>query len=123
LVTGCFLAATVIATLGTGEHYLVDLVVAVPFALTLQALFIAPPPVSRGRRWISIVTGLGLTLAWVLALRSASFVLSAPWLAVAALSFLSIFLPLSMEQAFWTNGAGSLNAPHRSPVMHESLPE
>jgi hypothetical protein len=118
--TGCFLAATGIATLGTGEHYLVDLIVAVPFALSLQALFIAPPPVTRERRWITMAVGLGLTLAWVVALRSAAFVASAPLVAVVALSLLSIFLPLSLEQALWTRGLGSLQAPHRSSVMHDS---
>ena len=114
LFAGCFLAATGVATLGTGEHYLVDLIVAVPFALSLQALFIARPPVTRERRWISMAVGLGLTLAWVVALRSATFVSSAPLFVVAALSFLSIFLPLRMEKALWTHGLGSLQAPNRS---------
>jgi len=121
LFAGCFLAATGVATLGTGEHYLVDLIVAVPFALSLQALFIARPPVTRERRWISMAIGLGLTLAWVLALRSATFVSSAPLFVVAALSFLSIFLPLRLEQALSTNGS-ALQTPHRSSVVHESVP-
>jgi len=108
LLTGCFLAATVVATLGTGEHYLVDIVVAVPFALFLQALFIAPPPVTKERRWITMAIGLGLTLAWVLALRSATFVSSAPLFSVVALSLLSILLPLRMEQALWTQGHDSM---------------
>ena len=122
LFTGGFLAATVVATLGTGEHYLVDLVVAVPFALTLQTLFIARPPVTKERRWMTVAVGLGLTLAWVLALRSATFVSSAPLLAVAALTFLSVVLPVSMEQALWIHGPGSLQAPHRSSVMRDSVP-
>jgi hypothetical protein len=31
-----FLLGTILATLGTGEHYLIDLIVAVPFALSVQ---------------------------------------------------------------------------------------
>jgi hypothetical protein len=121
-LSGCFVALTVIATLGTGEHYAVDLVVAVPFALALQAAFIAQAPVSRSRRWTAVAVGLGLTLAWVVALRSAAFVVSAPWFAVAALSLASIFLPLSLEQALWTHGLGLLQQPDRSSVMEQSVP-
>jgi hypothetical protein len=33
-----FLVFTVLATLGTGEHYFVDLMVAFPFALMIQAI-------------------------------------------------------------------------------------
>ncbi|HWN17614.1 MAG TPA: phosphatase PAP2 family protein [Gemmatimonadales bacterium] len=121
VLTGGFLAATVVATLGTGEHYLVDLVVAVPFALILQALFMARPPVTEERRWMTMAIGLGLTLAWVLALRSATFVSSAPLLAVAALTVLSVVLPISMERALWIHGPGSL-AHHRSSVMRDSVP-
>src|SRR3569833_698853 len=34
-----FVVFTVFATLGTGEHYLVDLIVAYPFALLLESLY------------------------------------------------------------------------------------
>ena len=120
LLTGVFLAATTVATLGTGEHYLVDLVVAMPFALSLQVLFIALPPVTRERRWVTFATGLGLTLAWVLALRSAAFVSSAPLLAIAALSLVSIFLPITMEQGLWTHRLDYWKAPERSPGIPNS---
>jgi len=36
-LTGCCLSLMVLATLGSGEHYLVDLVVGTPFALAVQA--------------------------------------------------------------------------------------
>jgi hypothetical protein len=114
LFTGGFLAATGVATLGTGEHYLVDLIVAVPFALALQALFIAPPTVSRERRWVAVAIGVGLTLAWVLALRSATFVSSAPLFAVLALTLLSILLPVRMEPAFSDIGWSTLPQPDES---------
>jgi hypothetical protein len=37
-----YLALTILATLGSGEHYLIDLVVAVPFTLAVQAAFSVP---------------------------------------------------------------------------------
>jgi len=37
-LTGFTLIFTVCATLGFGEHYLIDLVIAFPFALTVQAI-------------------------------------------------------------------------------------
>ena len=118
LMTGAFLAATAIATLGTGEHYLVDLIVAIPFALFLQVLFIGIPPVTRERRWITVATGLGMTLVWVMALRSASFVYSAPLLAILALSLVSIILPISMEQALWANRLEPLTASRRASAVY-----
>ena len=69
-----FLALTLAATLGLGEHYLVDLVVAVPFALCIQAAC-APPlePRQRERLW-AIAIGAGLTAAWIAALDREAFV-------------------------------------------------
>jgi hypothetical protein len=64
-----FLALTVLATIGFGEHYVVDLVAAVPYALALAALC-APAGWPRNRAAIAI--GAGLTAAWILALRFAT---------------------------------------------------
>jgi len=88
-----FVAFTLFATLGLGEHYFIDLVVALPFSLFMIAL--ANLPVERERRLlIPLIMGLAVTLIWFAALRYAipvfwkSVVL--PWsacLATAALSF------------------------------------
>jgi hypothetical protein len=64
-----FLVFTVLSTLGTGEHYLIDLVVAFPFALLLEALYSFSLPWSDARRITAIVSGLSITLAWIAALR------------------------------------------------------
>ena len=61
-----YLALTVLATIGFGEHYVVDLIAAVPYALALAA--ICSTSASRSHR-SAIVTGVALTLAWILALR------------------------------------------------------
>jgi hypothetical protein len=66
-----FVVFTIFATMGTGEHYSIDLVVAFPFAVFLQGLC------ALGLRWNdrarvqAIVYGLLLTLAWIGALRFA----------------------------------------------------
>lgn len=62
-----YAATTALATLGLGEHYLMDLVVAAPLALALQALWLRTRSTLR---LFSIGAGMGITLAWLIALRS-----------------------------------------------------
>jgi hypothetical protein len=59
-----FLVLTIISTLGLGEHYLVDLVVAFPYALAIQSLSISHHKRNRGL-WL----GAALTVSWFLLLR------------------------------------------------------
>ena len=56
-----FSALTVAATLGFGEHYLIDLIVGIPFALAVQSGFFKQTRIA--------LCGLGLTVAWMLYLR------------------------------------------------------
>jgi hypothetical protein len=64
-----FVVFTIFATMGTGEHYLIDLVVAFPFTVFLQGLC------ALGLRWndrtrlTAVLYGLLLTLGWIAALR------------------------------------------------------
>lgn len=67
IATG-FATLTFLATLGFGEHYLVDLIVAVPFALLIEAICAL-----YSERSMAIgagAVGLGLTLGWLLTLRT-----------------------------------------------------
>jgi hypothetical protein len=57
-----FLGLITLATLGLGEHYLVDLIVAVPFAVAVQNTCTG--------RWISAATAGAIVLAWLGYLRS-----------------------------------------------------
>lgn len=67
-----YLALTVVSTLGTGEHYFVDLVAGVPFALAVQA-FVAPDTkCAFSRRAIAAASGISLTLFWLLLVRFAA---------------------------------------------------
>ena len=64
-----FLALTAFATMGTGEHYFVDLVVAFPFALMVCGLCAYQVSWKDSRRIAAILVGLGATLAWLGTLR------------------------------------------------------
>lgn len=55
---------TVFATLGTGEHYMVDLIVAYPFALMLQAICKVSLPIRSRRRLLPLLAALGTILVW-----------------------------------------------------------
>ena len=64
-----FLVFTVLATLGIGEHYFIDLVVAYPFALLVRAISsFRLPWRNAGRAQAAIVGALG-TFAWLALLR------------------------------------------------------
>lgn len=71
-VAGVFLLGTLLATLGLGFHYVVDLVIAAPFAVLVDA---AVRPVAAGagrarRPWLW--AGAALVVGWLLLLRFAS---------------------------------------------------
>lgn len=71
-----FLFFTMVATLGLGEHYIVDLAVAVPYALTIQSLCV------RGfSRKSALIPGALLTGGWLLLLRAGQPLFPAPALA------------------------------------------
>jgi len=64
-----FLVLTAFATLGTGEHWFVDLVVAFPFALMIQAACAYRLSWKEPTRITAFFLGLGGTLVWLNALR------------------------------------------------------
>ena len=70
VISTIYLVLTALATLGTGEHYLIDLVVAVPLCLCVQAICLRGADRFSGLRLGSLVTGGVLTLAWLIALRT-----------------------------------------------------
>ena len=69
LLAFVFLALTAFATMGTGEHWFVDLVVAFPFALLIYSLCAYQVSWKDSRRLVAILAGLGVTLAWLVTLR------------------------------------------------------
>ncbi|MGB6431576.1 MAG: phosphatase PAP2 family protein [Candidatus Acidiferrales bacterium] len=83
-----FVIFTVLATLGTGEHYFIDLVVAFPFTLMLYALFCFALRWDSRERAMGFLGGLLGVLLWFALLRYANpmFWISplVPWSLVAA---------------------------------------
>jgi hypothetical protein len=79
IAAGCFALAMAIATLGTGEHYVIDLVVSVPFTASIWAAV-------HGRyRWAAIA--MAVTAVWCVALRDGAALSIAPgwvWVLTAA---------------------------------------
>jgi hypothetical protein len=69
---GLYLSLTAVATLGAGQHYLVDLVVSLPFALAVQSAAsytVSDPLSSQSTRINALIAGSVLTMAWLLAVR------------------------------------------------------
>jgi hypothetical protein len=62
-------ALTAFSTMGTGEHYFIDLVVAFPFVLFLQALCTTSLNWTDSRRLMPFLFGLITILVWLWALR------------------------------------------------------
>jgi hypothetical protein len=63
-----FLLFTLIATMGLGYHYALDLVVAVPYTIALQGLF--SPRHTGNARWRSVAGGALMVAVWIAMLRS-----------------------------------------------------
>jgi len=102
-----YVALTVVATLGTGEHYLVDLVVALPFSVAVQALWTSA---ERPTRNIVLAGATSLTLIWLVVLRYGSdvFLLSPliPW----ACAVVSTAISLALERVLFYLSAASRSA-------------
>ncbi|WP_395699535.1 fused MFS/spermidine synthase [Aquabacterium sp.] len=69
---GLFAALMILATLGLGEHYLIDLAVAVPFVGAIVCLTMHDVPWQDASRRPLVLGGFGLYAAWILAMRFAS---------------------------------------------------
>jgi len=102
-----FVIFTVLSTLGTGEHYFVDLVVAFPFALMVQALCLYPLPFKHGARRVAFLFGTFASLAWMALISFATpfFWISPviPWAMVIATVSVSSLLIHRLQNAEFTN--------------------
>ena len=109
---GAFVFFTLCATLGTGEHYFVDLIVAIPFTLTIlavsQMISVRGMPVP----WAALGSGVGGTLLWFGLLRYANhfFWVSplVPWFACACTLSLGWYCAGGLERG--ATNAESLEA-------------
>ena len=64
-----FLFFTVLATLGTGEHYFIDLIVAFPFALLIESICMFSLRITDRHRALAFCVGLAGTFGWFALLR------------------------------------------------------
>jgi len=109
--TAVYLTLTALATLGLGEHYLIDLVVAMPLGLAVQA------GCTRGagrERNLAMAAGALLTLGWLIALRT-GLALAIPsgavaQAAVAGTLVLSFGLLWRLERAAIRNSIAGISA-------------
>jgi hypothetical protein len=85
---------TLFDTLGTGEHYFIDLVVAFPFAVAIQALCSRFVPLRTPNRFAPLVGGATATALWLISLRIGTGMFLAspivPWICVIASTALSL---------------------------------
>jgi len=92
-----FVWFTVLATLGTGEHYFVDLVVAFPFSLMVQALCSYSLPFRSGERRTAFLFGTFVTLVWLALL---SYATSLFWISP-VIPWAMIVTTVSSSVVFW----------------------
>jgi hypothetical protein len=94
------LLLTIFATLATGEHYLIDLIVAVPLSTAVQ--------LAASRRYRQAAAMMVWVLAWLIALRTGLFLHTLPvlsWLAIAATLLASLFGGYTWTEADRQSGA------------------
>ena len=123
LIALIFVVFTIFATLGTGEHWFVDLIVAFPFALLIQAIAAYPLPWKDARRAAAFLYGLLCTLAWLTTLRyEPKFFWTSPflpWVLATATVLVTIIRQANLDRAIDpTNCAKSL--PERSVRLQAS---
>jgi hypothetical protein len=125
LVASAFLAFTIFSTLGTGEHYLADLVVALPFALMMYALCASSAGWTSLWRIRSIVFGAAATILWMTLLRfqTGYFWVTplTPWALIVATIAVTSFLEKRLAETMQAGEASYADAgrnlePVASPV-------
>jgi PAP2 superfamily len=83
LIAGLFVLGTAFSAMAIGEHYLFDLIVALPFSLMVQALMIRTVKLSDPARWVPAAAGLVMFALWMVICRFATqFMLTSavlPW--------------------------------------------
>jgi hypothetical protein len=123
-ITFAFVVFTACSTLGTGEHYFIDLIVAFPFALFMQALCATSLPWSDKRRQLSFFCGLFATLGWFVALRFGLkfFWLSPliPWICCAVTVAATEFLRMPLSEVV-TSAATSRTLAKPLPAADSQL--
>ncbi len=105
-----FVLITILDTLGTGEHYLVDLVVAFPFAVAIQALCTHWIPLRSKTRFVPLVGGAAVVAVWLILLRYGTrvFLLTPiiPWTCLIASTVLASLWMRQVMSLNWVSKPG-----------------
>jgi hypothetical protein len=125
-----YICLTVVATLGGGQHYLVDLVVSLPFVLAVQAAASYSLP-NTTRRIAALAAGLGFTMAWLLLVRfGVSLALKSPiipWTLLLATISITFWLESWMSEGNSVGAASELSVGNYvkigQPMSHSSGPK
>lgn len=79
-ILGFVTVCVALATLYLGEHYVIDLIVAVPFVLAGIAMTTTGVPWHTLERWRTVALGFGCWFVWVFLLRTqTAFFIQHPW--------------------------------------------
>lgn len=114
-----FVFFTVCGTMGTGEHYFIDLIAAFPFAVLIESLCLYELSWRSSPRLFSAVSSLALLLTWLAVLRFAPHVFLVspilPWLACALTVAFSSFLDRKLTGGIPATAAGVAVRPEFTP--------
>jgi hypothetical protein len=115
-----FVGITAFDTLGTGEHYLIDLVVAFPFAVAIQALCTQWVPIRSRERLVPLAGGFATVAIWFVLLRYGTkvFLISPviPWACVIASTVLAFGWRSQALSADWSDATKPVQVSRRSAV-------
>ena len=109
-----FFVFTEMATLGLGEHYLIDLVATLPFAIAIEALCARGITWSDPRRYVAFAAGTSLFAGWLILLRSLAWLTLPVWLLWLAVA-VSVLVPFLLERRLTCYGSAA------EPVGHKPL--
>jgi len=122
-MTWLCLAWTIAATLGLGYHYMVDLVVAVPFLTAVRALSAWNSTDARRERAAALAVGIALLFGWLVVLRhgAAWFPshVTLTWLLSAASTLLALAMDVRLFARMTRTSAAILG---RLPTGAEGVP-
>jgi len=102
---------TALAILALGEHYLVDLVVAFPYALAFQAGWTVTVPLRTPERLQPILAGAALTIGWLIVRRFGMAVFQiSPVLSAVLMGgtvIFSVLMEMRLSNCAWRRASGA----------------
>jgi hypothetical protein len=124
LASTIFVVFTALATLGSGEHYLIDLIVAVPLVIAVLGACAAPS--ISALLTVEVLIGSALTLGWLSFLRFGFFVgtsRATGWAAVAftLLVSLALLAALFKRASVQSANGSTLQETFSCPAAFESM--